>query len=217
MKFTVISDTHGKHGQLVLPDGDVLLHAGDVSSRGLQQEVDDFLQWFAVQPFQYKIFIAGNHDFFFEQATQAEIDGIIPPGVIYLNDSGVTINNINIWGSPISPWFYDWAFNRHRGTPIRQHWDKIPLGTDLLVTHGPAFEHLDMTSSGLRVGCEDLAEQIEKIQPVWHICGHIHEAYGIQENSSTSYINASVLNERYECVNEPVIFEYTAGEATRLR
>jgi Icc-related predicted phosphoesterase len=174
---------------------------------GKEYEVLNFLDWFAKQDYEHKIFIAGNHDFYFERMPNVDIQSIIPNNIIYLNDSGVTINGINIWGSPISPWFYDWAFNRHRGEPIKKHWDLIPTNTDILVTHGPVFGMLDYTISGMRVGCEELLLKVEAIKPKFHICGHIHEAYGMQKKENTTFINASVLNEKYVLVNEPIVFE----------
>jgi Icc-related predicted phosphoesterase len=57
------------------------------------------------------------------------------------------------------------------------------------------------------VGCEDLLLKVEEVKPTFHICGHIHEAYGMQEKDNTTFINASVLNEKYVLVNEPIVFE----------
>ncbi len=207
MKFIAISDTHGKHEKLQLPKGDVLIHAGDISGRGLIFEVTNFLNWFNVQDFKYKILIAGNHDFFFEREPEDIINKIIPAGIAYLNDSEVIFDGIKIWGSPISPWFYNWAFNRHRGAAIKKHWDLIPHSTDILITHGPAYNILDATIDGHNAGCEDLLETIKVIKPKVHICGHIHEAYGTTKKSGITFINASVLNEKYELVNKPVVFE----------
>ena len=101
MKIVAISDTHGLHDQLVLPKGDMLVHTGDVSGRGRINEVIEFLNWFKKQDFKYKVFIAGNHDFFFERTEAEQVAEIIPDEVHYLNDSGVTIEGISIWGSPI--------------------------------------------------------------------------------------------------------------------
>lgn len=102
MQIVAISDTHGKHLDLQpLPEGDVLIHAGDITRSGTKEQVVDFLQWFAEQKHIHKIFIAGNHDFFFEQADSDEISCIIPEGIIYLNDSSVEINGIKFWGSPL--------------------------------------------------------------------------------------------------------------------
>ncbi|MBD0299599.1 MAG: metallophosphoesterase, partial [Nitrososphaera sp.] len=116
MRFVAISDTHSHHKSVKLPKGDVLLHAGDVTYRGKKTEVLDFLEWFSRQPFKYKIFIAGNHDFYFEKENPSMVQAIIPEGIIYLQDSGTEINGIRIWGTPITPWFHHWAFNRFRGT-----------------------------------------------------------------------------------------------------
>ncbi len=206
MNIVAISDTHGKHNQLSLPEGDVLIHAGDVSSRGSEYEIRIFLDWFASLDFKYKIFIAGNHDFFLERASNKAIDKILPHEVIYLNDSGVEIEDLHIWGSPVTPWFYDWAFNRERGQEIKKHWDLIPDATDILITHGPAYGILDLTIHNIHVGCEELKDKIESIKPKVHIFGHIHEAYGTNEKPDIMYINASVLNVRYQMVNEPLSF-----------
>jgi predicted phosphodiesterase len=208
LKFVTISDTHGKHDSLSLPVGDVLIHAGDCTSRGSELEVINFLNWFSKQDFEHKILIAGNHDFYFERAPELEIEKIIPQNIIYLNDSGTIINGLKIWGSPITPWFYNWAFNRHRGAPIQKHWNLIPLDTDILITHGPVFRYLDATTSGHNAGCENLLHKVLEIKPRVHICGHIHEAYGVIENGGIKFINASVLNEKYELKNNPIIFEF---------
>lgn len=207
MKFVIISDTHGQHKNLTLPKGDVIIHAGDISQRGKESEIIDFLNWFKDLDFKYKIFIAGNHDFFFEETPKNILDKLMPKNVIYLCDSGVEVEKIKIWGSPITPWFYDWAFNRPRGAQIAHHWQLIPIDTDILITHGPAFGQLDKTTRGENVGCEDLLHTIDKIKPKVHICGHIHEGYGQTISSKTKFINASVLDEKYGLTNPPITFE----------
>jgi predicted phosphohydrolase len=111
MRFVAIADSHGQHSQLILPKGDVVIHAGDVSRRGEENEILDFLRWFESLDYQYKLFTAGNHDFFFERTPHEVIKKIIPANITYLQDSGVTIESIKIWGSPITPWFFNWAFN----------------------------------------------------------------------------------------------------------
>jgi Icc-related predicted phosphoesterase len=207
MQFIAISDTHGKHQNLKLPAADCIIHAGDVSNTGKEYQVQEFMDWFSSLPYQYKIFIAGNHDFWFEQVETKIIKNNIPDNVIYLNDSGINIEGINIWGSPVSPWFYDWAFNRQRGADIKSHWDLIPANTNILITHGPAFGILDATIGGQHVGCDDLLATINIIKPNIHICGHIHEAYGQRQINKTTFINASVLDHRYDIKNNAVKFE----------
>lgn len=207
MKFIAISDTHCRHKSLKLPKADAIIHAGDVSYKGERSEVEDFLKWFGGLNYTYKIFIAGNHDFFFEKVAPATLLNLLPKDVIYLNDSGVTINNIKIWGSPVTPWFYNWAFNRARGEAINKHWKLIPADTDILITHGPAYGILDNIINGSNAGDKDLRKRIEAIKPKVHICGHIHEAYGSTKWNGTHFINATVLNESYELVNPPVVFD----------
>lgn len=209
LNLVLISDTHGLHDQLDLPSGDMILHAGDVSSHGTEKEVKDFLEWFEGLDYQHKIFIAGNHDFFFENSAKEKITSIIPPSITYLNDSGITIEGVKIWGSPISPWFFDWAFNRQRGTEIKKHWDLIPEDTDILMTHGPVHGILDKTKTGVDAGCEELLKKIDGSNIQLHLSGHIHEGYGERVVNGIRYINASVLDLQYRQVNNPVVLPFT--------
>lgn len=207
LKFVAISDTHGRHRSLRLPKGDVIIHAGDITYKGEEEEVVDFLKWFSKLPYKYKVFTAGNHDFFFEKAKPLHVNSLIPEGVIYLNDSGIQIEGCNVWGSAITPWFFNWAFNRRRGNDINKHWKLIPADTHVLITHGPAYGILDAVGNGNHVGCVDLLKTVQLIKPKVHIMGHIHEAYGRHQKGDTLFINACVLNEAYQLVNTPQTFQ----------
>jgi len=155
MQILTLSDTHGLHRRIgKIPDADVVIHAGDISNVGEEHQVEDFLKWFSALPHQHKIFIAGNHDFFFERETTSYIQKFIPENVIYLNDSACEINGVNFWGSPITPEFMNWAFNRKRGNEIAKHWKLIPKNTDVLITHGPPFGKLDTNANNYKTGCE---------------------------------------------------------------
>lgn len=207
MKIVALSDTHGLHNKVILPPGDILIHAGDISKKGTRESTLGFLSWFSKQPLPHKIFIAGNHDFFLEKSSEKEIQKMIPDNIIYLNDSGISIDGIKIWGSPIQPYFFNWAFNRRRGAEIKKHWDLIPDDTDILITHGPPMGILDKTTRGDSAGCRDLLNKIKEINLKAHIFGHIHEAYGTLEQDDTLYVNPSLIDERYILVNDPVVFE----------
>jgi Icc-related predicted phosphoesterase len=206
MKILFISDTHGQHRKLKnLPQADLLIHSGDVSRRGEDHEIEDFIRWFSQLDFQYKIFIAGNHDFYFEDETVNRVQKMLPQNTYYLCDTGVTIEGISFWGSPITPTFFNWAFNRDRGKEIAKYWNKIPESTDILITHGPPFGILDQTQSGLHVGCESLLKKVKSIKPQYHLFGHIHEAYGVYESAQTTFINGSILDENYVITNQPIV------------
>ena len=208
MRWICISDTHGQHHELRdFPRGKGLIHAGDMSSNGSRESVIDFLKWFASLDYQYKIFIAGNHDWFFEKNDRNEINKIIPSNVIYLENEGIEIEGIKIWGSPISPEFNNWAFNRRRGEEINKVWNLIPSDTDILITHGPPQGILDRTNNWENVGCLDLLTKIMEIQPKFHLFGHIHEDYGKKKIGETTYINASILSAMYDVKNRPVVIK----------
>lgn len=206
MRIVLISDTHNQHRALQLPEGDLLIHAGDISGRGLQSEVQDFMDWMGRLPYQHKVLIAGNHDFLAERNPE-QFASMLPEGVTYLNDSGTEIEGFKVWGSPIQPWFYDWAFNRQRGADIARHWDLIPADTDILITHGPPHGILDRVQDGQHVGCEELLKKVEAIQPLLHVFGHIHEAHGEEQHGTTRFVNASVLNLRYLLVWDATIVD----------
>lgn len=207
MTLTLISDTHFRHNQLELLGGDILIHAGDLCGYGTEDEVIVFLKWFEEQPYTHKIFIAGNHDWFFEIYDKESIDKIIPANINYLNDSGIEIEGFKIWGSPVQPEFCDWAFNRKKGADINKHWELIPKDTDILITHGTPFGILDRTASNYNAGCEMLLKKVNQIKPKLHIFGHIHEGYGMIEKDTTIFVNASSANLRYQLVNAPIVLE----------
>lgn len=224
MKIITISDTHTKHHQIpkkYLENKDnsisTIIHAGDISSLGYINEIVEFLDWYSKLPFTNKLFCPGNHDFYFEKASEEEIKTLLSkyPNITYLHDSGIEIDGIKFWGSGVTPWFFDWAFNR-KGAEICQHWDLIPLDTDVLITHGPVKGYLDLTTRGDVTGCPYLLDTISRLTNLkLHVCGHIHEAYGrVEFPDGGVFINASVLNERYEMQNRPI--EITLGQTTPI-
>lgn len=218
MRLVFISDTHSQHDALRLPEGDVLLHCGDFSKRGELGDVQIFLDWFAAQPHRHKVLIAGNHDFIAEREPSL-FRSMVPDNVIYLNDSGCQIEGLRTWGSPIQPWFYDWAFNRQRGADIRRHWDLIPEDTDVLLTHGPPYGILDEVARDRRpVGCRDLLHRVQALPSVKiHAFGHIHEGYGQRDLGGTLFVNASVLDENYRMKNAPFVVDWSGpGEPISL-
>ena len=67
---------------------------------------------------------------------------------------------------------------------------------------------LDYTISGEQVGCKDLFDRIMEVQPKIHVCGHIHWAYGQKNFFGVEFLNASVLNERYQYENAPIVVDF---------
>ena len=208
MKILFLSDTHKLHRKLKnLPEADLLIHGGDVSKTGADHEVEDFIHWFARLNYKYKVFIAGNHDFYLEDESIERVQKELPPNAYYLCNSGITIEGLSIWGSPVTPTYHNWAFNRDRGKDIRRYWNMIPQNTDILITHGPPFGILDKAQRRESVGCRDLYDTIKKIKPRYHLFGHIHEEYGVVDIDGTTFINGSLLVDYSQFTNAPVLFE----------
>ena len=219
IKIVALSDTHGHHHKVTVPDGDVLVFAGDFMTCGRRfSEVKDFGKWFSSQPHKYKILVAGNHDRLME--TQLHLCLNEFKEVIYLQDSGIEILGWKFYGSPWQPWFNDWAFNKYRGPDIKKYWDKIPMDTDILITHGPPKGIGDLTIGphAEHVGCDALLWRLREVNPELHIFGHIHNGHGLypptihDQPDFTSYpemkthcMNVSICDEEYEPVNGAIM------------
>lgn len=207
MRLVLISDTHTFHEQVAVPEGDVLVHCGDMGLRGNPQEIQPCLDWLNDQPHKHVVAIAGNHDWAFQKWPQQLKLGRID----YLENSSVNIDGKNFYGSPVQPEFMNWAFNVARGKAIKEYWDMIPDAglVDVLLTHGPPMGILDQSSPGKsdHLGCEDLANQVFRSKPLVHVFGHIHGGYGSRENSRIKFFNASQVNEAYKIVNKPWVVD----------
>lgn len=219
MRITFISDTHSKHKQVTnsLPGGDLIVHAGDMSSQGYKHEIQEFLKWYNnLDNYTNKIFIAGNHDWGFQNEPNMCKELLdFYNKVTYLQDNMELIGEdyqtaVKVWGSPWQPEFYNWAFNLPRnGEELKTKWDMIPMNTDILITHGPAWGKVDtVKGEGNPLGCELLAERIKVVKPKIHVCGHIHTGYGYVFDGNTHYINASVLDERYYYTQKPLTVDW---------
>ena len=217
-RITFISDTHTKHDKVsgFLTGGDILVHAGDLTGRGYITEIENFMKWYDnINNYDTKVFIAGNHYFGFQDDNQ-KLRGLLTgyKTIDYLEDDLMMVgedydNMIKIWGTPWQPEFHNWAYNLPRGEKLKEKWDMIPTNTDILITHGPPFGKLDYVPyDGVNVGCEELMKRVEEIKPKIHVFGHIHEGYGYVFDGNTHFINAAVLNGRYEFRNKPITVDW---------
>ena len=198
MRLVLLSDTHG-FDDFPVPEGDVLVHAGDSTRRGRAAEITRFAASLARLPHPHKVVIAGNHDWLFQKdpnLARALLAAV--PGLAYLEDAGCEIDGVRFWGSPWQPWFHDWAFNLPRGAALREKWALVPAGTHVLVTHGPPYGILDKVFSDQEsVGCEELRARCAEVRPLVHLFGHIHEAAGTHREGGTLFVNASICDLGY--------------------
>lgn len=215
MKICAISDVHGKWNQISIPEVDLLISCGDYSFKGEKHMVRDFHKWLSKQKARHIISVQGNHELWveknFDEARQIALEEC--PNVNFMQEGLVEIEGIKIWCSAWTPFFHNWAWNAHRGEEINAHWDLIPEDIDVLVTHGPPADILDVTmfSDGTprdRVGCYDLWNKILKLPKLkMHFFGHIHESYGYRYLNGIQFYNVAICDQFYKANNEPVLVE----------
>jgi 3',5'-cyclic AMP phosphodiesterase CpdA len=204
VRVVCLSDTHSRHEEIAVPDGDLLIVAGDFTKRGRKPEIEAFDRWLGTLPHPHKVVIAGNHDFAFEHDPEART---WITRATYLQDEGGVFAGLRVWGSPWTPRFYDWAFNLDRGEPLRKVWERIPAELDVLVTHGPPRGILDRCFSGDDAGCDDLRIAVERIRPRLHVFGHIHEAHGELVHEGVRFVNASNCTLSYVPSQAPIVVD----------
>lgn len=203
LRLVALSDTHAQHGRVKVPDGDVLVFAGDFMTHGFSyKEVFSFRDWFMNLPHKHKALTSGNHDRLMEMMPQLADEF---KGCHYLCDSGVTIEGVQFWGSPYTPWFNNWAFNEHKEN-MRRHWDLIPTFIDVLITHGPPYGIRDYLE-GEHLGDMCLTEAVYKVHPRHHIFGHIHNGFGLHQESGMEFHNVAICNEQYQPVNPCTVID----------
>lgn len=165
ISIVCISDTHNTSStQPVLPNSDILIHAGDLTQSGSLSELLATVAWLHEQPHPIKIVVAGNHSQLLDEsrdgqdtngaaAQRAMVDW---GDIIYLENSETTVvcpngRRLRVYGSPLSQHHGNWAFQYPR---IEDVWTRtVPDGIDVLVTHGPPPRaHLDL----FKMGCVHL-------------------------------------------------------------
>lgn len=196
LRILHLSDTHSCHNRLRdLPEADVVVHSGDFTMNGREQEALDFLKWFCDLPYSQKIFICGNHD---DCLYGANIEGL-DPNVHYLCNAGVVIDGVKFYGVPM--------FMENCATGCQnRNYAIIPDDTDILITHSPAYGILDLDNA-INYGSEELLTHISTINLKAHLFGHIHAQYGMTKINDTIFSNGSIMNPDYVPVNTPNVID----------
>ncbi|KAJ9608423.1 hypothetical protein H2200_007411 [Cladophialophora chaetospira] len=203
VRIVCISDTHNQTPRL--PSGDILIHAGDLTNQGTFSELQKTVEWIKQSKFQVKVIICGNHDITCDVEFYQQYGGYFhnkkredsqrclglfnsDPSIFFLNHDTKQISikhgdglvsTLKIWGSPHSPAHGFWAFGYSPESASRL-WDQIPLESDIVITHTPARFHRDECGKRGMAGCEVLRQTLWRVRPRLFVCGHIHEAYGVE-------------------------------------
>lgn len=210
----VMSDSHGNHRDVVIPECDILIHAGDISNFNKSEHYDDFFPWFSSRPATHKVVIGGNHDYLLDsQARWVFLNQY--PDIRFLDGDMVELNGLKIWGSGAQPRVFKMAFCRERNE-LKRVWSEVPTGMDIVVSHCPPLGVLDKNSVGESVGCDILRNALMDKPPLLNVFGHIHEAYGITSQvwsgKKCVFANCSVVDRSRTVVNEPWVFQFIDGE-----
>ena len=163
MKFIHISDTKGRHHLLKnLSKATVIVHTGDFTENGTEEEALDFIEWFSGLPYEHKIFIAGNQD---DCLYDSMLEGL-PDDVHYLCNDSITIEGIKFYGVPM---FLQDALDGN----FPELFGRIPEDTDVLLTHQPPLGILD-EQDGINYGDHALYKRVMDVRPKYHLFGHLH-------------------------------------------
>ncbi|WEW59175.1 hypothetical protein PRK78_004644 [Emydomyces testavorans] len=198
LRVVCISDTHTLQLSDV-PDGDLLIHAGDLTNAGTVEEIQAAVNWLKTLPHEHKVVIAGNHDSWFDPEARALIphsggkERIDWGNIHYLQNSSVVLSlcpagssstrTLKIHGvpqipqlDPSSPSIHAFQYSpMTRGDP----WPKpIPPDTDILVSHSPPQHHGDIFPHA--VGCPFLLEAAWRTRPALYVFGHAHAGRNVE-------------------------------------
>ncbi|KAJ1367220.1 hypothetical protein KIN20_028084 [Parelaphostrongylus tenuis] len=208
----------------IIPDGDVLIHAGDFTNYGDLGQVIKFNAEIGRLPHKYKLVVPGNHELGFEDGedmNEKQLAGLSMLGInkaydllsncTYLCDRSIEVYGIKVYGAP---WHSmpGYSFYRPRGQKMLHKWNQIPTKIDVLITHIPPLGHGDFNSwnkmDGILAGDVELLNSVEqRIMPKYHVFGHVHQMHGATTNGITTFINASLCDHQLRSAYDPIIFD----------
>lgn len=220
MKIVAISDTHGRYFVEDIPECDVLILAGDILADFGFNDIQLQKQWFwdsfipdlNLVPAKYKIFVAGNHDFYFydlfKNGIEEEFRSKLPFNTFYLRDNYVILNKIKFYGTPWVTNLPYWAFNLTNQHDATKHYSKMDADIDVLISHGPPYGYGDTILEFNKVehlGNKWLLEEIKNKRPKYVIFGHIHSGnHDKLKLNDINLYNVSILNESYNIHYKPL-------------
>ena len=175
MKVLAFSDLHmarNRAADLVVAsaDADLVIGAGDYCN--MRQGLDEAMGMLSgiTTPL---VLVPGNAE------SAEELTEAVPDGVHVLHGAGMTLDGLRLfglgYGVPVTP-FGDWSCDLTEGAAA-ELLDRCE-GADILIVHSPPKGYGDRTSQGMSVGSVAVRDAIERIQPGFALCGHIHDSWG---------------------------------------
>lgn len=212
MKAIIISDTHGQEAKLKIPDCDVLIHCGDFSNLGTEEELSKFAGWLKTLPHKHILLSPGNHDGMTQEnpARAKEILENARSGVRLLLHEALELEGIRFFFSPLTPEYAGWWWMLEEPDLVAK-WAEIPDDTEVLITHGPPKLILDTVERqiGHHAGSSSLYARIQQLPKLrHHFFGHLHHSGGQTVRiGGVDFTNAAVLDDRNHFRNQPQIYD----------
>jgi Icc-related predicted phosphoesterase len=177
LKIIVISDTHGHHSEIQIPDGDVLIHCGDIVKPKFgsgKRQIREFNEYVGDLPHKFKLYSPGNHELMYMNLKMLKE---LLSNMKMLIDDELYIEGFSFFGyCGVLP--------------------KLIHDVDVLLSHEPPFGILDNGH-----GDKQLLDSLNIFRPKYHFFGHVHSRYGIFQDGITTFVNTSICDERYKPKN----------------
>ncbi len=202
VRVVAFGDTHGHHRDVAIPDGDLLIHVGDITRNSFSaRAVQDFDAWLRQLPHRHKIVIPGNHDYGLADPAWQRL---ITSAILLINN-GVELMGLKIWGTPITPVDHG-HFGGATAADREAQFRKIPDETNILISHGPLYGILDQEQTySVPQGCHELLAAVARIKPMVHVFGHIHAGYGRRQTAETLFVNCAVAGRNGRPMRDPQV------------
>jgi len=201
--LVIVADTHELHREVDVPNGDILLFAGDMTMFSRRPEmVHDFNNWLGELPHRHKVCTVGNHEFLAE--SNPKFSSLLPNAIVLINQS-VEIDGLRVYGSPITV-HAGGAFGMSSPAERARHWKNIPRNTNVLLVHGPPWGILDgAPDSDEHEGDPELRAAINTLPDLRLVAfGHNHSGHGQLEVDGILYVNAALMGPLGDLEYKPI-------------
>ncbi|KAG9254533.1 Metallo-dependent phosphatase-like protein [Emericellopsis atlantica] len=231
VRIVCISDTHNDDCTQSLPDGDLLVHAGDMTDDGTMEELRVAYEWIAALPHKIKLVIAGNHDvgldpdhskFLPEALALFTSEAAAASGVHYVDRVSARLNDtISAYGNPTQPDFlassYAFTYPPYPSQQATAAWASAPTDPSsscaLWITHGGPLGHLDWIPIPPLRGCEVQARAVARARPVLAVFGHFHSSHGVEVVTWKPGVDEAARTDSLVKDGAPCLLDFTTGDA----
>ncbi len=210
MKIFAVTDIHGRRFAApelteLIKQVDLVLIAGDITQFGTDRDAEPIIDAFF--KLNSNIFaVSGNCD-------QSSVADFLMQREISVQGSVRNLKEVTVFGcggSNPSPFRTPQEYSENELDRILS---RIETATDarykIFLTHAPPHKtKVDRTFIGHHVGSKVVRNFIEKIKPDIVVCGHIHEAKGVDHIGETIIINPGPFPEHYANIKINTNIEY---------